>query len=51
MTELRVTRCEVRTDGVATVTMDRPGRGNSWTVRMHEELRTIVARTMPEHLR
>lgn len=43
MTELRVIRVDVRDDGVATVTMDRPGRGNSWTVRMHEELRTIYA--------
>ena len=41
--DLRVTRCEVRDDGVATVTMARPGRGNSWTVRMHEELRWIYA--------
>lgn len=42
--ELKVTRCEVREDGVATVWLDRPGRGNSWTNRMNTEYRYLMAK-------
>jgi enoyl-CoA hydratase/carnithine racemase len=42
--ELKVTRCEVRDDGVATVWLDRPGRGNSWTNRMNTEYRYLMAK-------
>lgn len=41
--ELKVTRYELREDGVATVWLSRPGRGNSWTSRMNAELRWIMA--------
>lgn len=41
--ELKVTRVEVDGHGVATVTLDRPDRGNSWTGRMHVEYRWIMA--------
>lgn len=41
--ELKVTRVEVDDDGVATVTLHRPDRGNSWTGRMHAEYRWIMA--------
>lgn len=41
--ELKVTRVEVDDDGVATVTLNRPDRGNSWTGRMHAEYRWIMA--------
>jgi enoyl-CoA hydratase/carnithine racemase len=40
--ELKVTRYEVDDVGIATVWLDRPGRGNSWTGRMHDEYRWIV---------
>ena len=42
--DLKVTRCEVRDDGVATVWLDRPGRGNSWTNRMNTEYRYLMAK-------
>lgn len=42
--ELKVTRYEVDDAGVATLWLDRPGRGNSWTGRMHDEIRWICAR-------
>jgi enoyl-CoA hydratase/carnithine racemase len=42
--DLKVTRYEIDADGVATVTLDRPGRGNSWTGRMHDEFRWICKR-------
>ena len=41
--ELKVTRVGVDDDGVATVTLNRPDRGNSWTGRMHAEYRWIMA--------
>jgi len=41
--ELKVTRYDVAADGVATLVLDRPGRGNSWTGRMHDEIRWICA--------
>jgi enoyl-CoA hydratase/carnithine racemase len=41
--ELKVTRYEVDDDGIATLWLDRPGRGNSWTGRMHDEIRWICA--------
>ncbi|WP_433503108.1 enoyl-CoA hydratase-related protein [Pseudonocardia halophobica] len=41
--ELKVTRVEVDEHGVATVTLNRPERGNSWTARMHAEYRWIMA--------
>jgi enoyl-CoA hydratase len=42
--ELKVTRFDVDEVGVATLWLDRPGRGNSWTGRMHDEIRWICAR-------
>lgn len=39
--ELKVTRYAVDDAGVATLWLDRPGRGNSWTGRMHDEIRWI----------
>ena len=41
--DLKVTRFEVANDGIATLTLDRPGRGNSWTGRMHDEIRWVCA--------
>jgi enoyl-CoA hydratase/carnithine racemase len=41
--ELKVTRFEVDDAGVATLWLDRPGRGNSWTGRMHDEIRWICS--------
>ena len=41
--ELKVTRFDVDDAGVATLVLDRPGRGNSWTGRMHAEIRSICA--------
>lgn len=41
--ELKVTRVALDQDGVATLVLDRPGRGNSWTGRMHHEIRSICA--------
>ncbi|MPY92422.1 MAG: enoyl-CoA hydratase [Acidimicrobiia bacterium] len=41
--ELKVTRYGVDAAGVATLVLDRPGRGNSWTGRMHDEIRWICA--------
>ncbi|MEZ5409464.1 MAG: enoyl-CoA hydratase-related protein [Acidimicrobiales bacterium] len=41
--ELKVTRYEIDEHGVATLWLDRPGRGNSWTGRMHAEIRWICA--------
>ncbi len=41
--ELKVVRYEVDDVGVATVTLDRPGRLNSWTARMHAEYRSVLA--------
>jgi enoyl-CoA hydratase/carnithine racemase len=42
--DLKVTRYETDPAGVATVWLDRPGRGNSWTGRMHDEYRWICKR-------
>jgi enoyl-CoA hydratase/carnithine racemase len=42
--ELKVTRYEVR-DRVATVTLHRPDRLNSWTGRMHAEYRALLDRS------
>ncbi|MDQ1660425.1 MAG: hypothetical protein QOJ68_405 [Blastococcus sp.] len=39
--DLKVTRYEIDPSGVATLWLDRPDRGNSWTARMHDELRWI----------
>lgn len=47
--ELKVTRYEVDGDGVATLWLDRPGRGNSWTGRMHDEIRWICAQLDADH--
>lgn len=41
--ELKVTRYDIDGDGVATLWLDRPDRGNSWTGRMHDEIRWICA--------
>ena len=43
LVELKVTRCEVDEGGVAVLTLSRPGRGNSWTVRMNAEYRWLMA--------
>ncbi|MGI8926732.1 MAG: enoyl-CoA hydratase-related protein [Tepidiformaceae bacterium] len=40
--ELKVIRYEVR-DAVATITLNRPGRLNAWTGRMHTEYRHVLA--------
>lgn len=40
--ELKVTSYAVDDDGVATVRLDRPGRGNSWTGRMNAEYRWLM---------
>lgn len=39
---LKVTRYLIDTDGVAIVWFHRPGRGNSWTNRMHAEYRHLM---------
>lgn len=41
--ELKVTDYQIDADGVATVRFNRPGRGNSWTSRMNQEYRWIMA--------
>ncbi|MES1975610.1 MAG: enoyl-CoA hydratase-related protein [Pseudomonadota bacterium] len=41
--ELKVTRVSKEPSGVAIVTLDRPGRGNSWTSRMNAEYRWLMA--------
>ena len=41
--DLKVTRYEIA-DRVATLTLDRPGRLNSWTGRMHTEYRHLLER-------
>ncbi len=41
--ELKVTHFDINEAGVATLWLDRPGRGNSWTGRMHDEIRWICA--------
>jgi enoyl-CoA hydratase/carnithine racemase len=41
--ELKATRVEVSTEGVATVWLHRPHRHNAWTGRMHAEYRWIMA--------
>ncbi|OJY38747.1 enoyl-CoA hydratase-related protein [Pseudonocardia sp. 73-21] len=41
--DLKVTTVDVSDTGVATVTLNRPDRGNSWTGRMHAEYRWIMA--------
>ena len=41
--ELKVTKLEKRDDGVATIWLDRPGRGNSWTNRMNFEYRWLMS--------
>src|ERR1700733_14380496 len=43
LSELKVTRYAVA-DGIATITLHRPERLNSWTGRMHTEYRTLVSR-------
>lgn len=40
---LKVVRCELGDDGVATVVLDRPVRRNSWTARMNAEYRAVMA--------
>ena len=42
--DLKVTDYTIDTDGVATVRLNRPGRGNSWTGRMNAEYRWIMSR-------
>ena len=41
--ELKVTRVAVDGDGLATVHLHRPERGNAWTGRMHAEYRWVLA--------
>jgi enoyl-CoA hydratase/carnithine racemase len=41
--ELKVTKYKIAADGVATLWLHRPGRGNSWSGRMNAELRWIMA--------
>lgn len=41
--ELKVVQYGVAEDGVATVRLHRPGRGNSWTNRMNQEYRWVMA--------
>jgi enoyl-CoA hydratase/carnithine racemase len=41
--ELKVTTYAMDADGVATICFNRPGRGNSWTARMNEEFRFLMA--------
>lgn len=41
--DLKVTDYSIDADGVATVRLNRPGRGNSWTARMNQEYRWIMA--------
>ena len=41
---MKVTRYQIDADGIATLWLDRPGRGNSWTGRMHDEIRWVCAR-------
>ncbi len=41
--DLKVTDYEVQPTGVAIVRFNRPGRGNSWTARMSQEYRWIMA--------
>ena len=41
--ELKVVQYGVAADGVATVRLHRPGRGNSWTKRMNQEYRWVMA--------
>ncbi len=41
--ELKVVQYGVAVDGVATVRLHRPGRGNSWTKRMNQEYRWVMA--------
>ncbi|MFC0249737.1 enoyl-CoA hydratase-related protein [Citricoccus parietis] len=40
--DLKTTKYTVDEDGIATVWFHRPGRGNSWTNRMHAEYRWIM---------
>lgn len=42
--DLKVTKYDIRDDGVATIWLDRPGRGNSWTNRMNFEYRWLMSR-------
>ena len=46
--ELKVTRYELADNGVATVWLHRPDRGNSWTSRMHTEFRWIMGTLEPD---
>lgn len=39
---LKVTRYRIDADGVAVIFFHRPGRGNSWTNRMHAEYRHLM---------
>lgn len=41
--DLKVTDYVISAEGVATVRFNRPGRGNSWTARMNQEYRWIMA--------
>jgi enoyl-CoA hydratase/carnithine racemase len=47
--ELKATRYEVR-DGIATITLARPDRGNAWTGRMHTEYRWSLAQANADDL-
>lgn len=40
---LKVVRCQVNAQGVATVSLHRPERRNSWTTRMNVEYRAVLA--------
>jgi len=40
--DLKVTKCKIEA-GVGTVTLHRPGRGNSWSQRMNAEYRWLMA--------
>jgi hypothetical protein len=42
--ELKVTRFEIRDDAVATIWLNRPGRGNSWTNRMNTAYQYLMAK-------
>ncbi|MBV8915607.1 MAG: enoyl-CoA hydratase/isomerase family protein, partial [Acetobacteraceae bacterium] len=46
--ERKLVQYGVAADGVATVRLHRPGRGNSWTNRMNQEYRWAMAMAMAE---
>ncbi len=43
--ELKVTDYKVHSDGIAMVSLARPERGNSWTHRMRDEYRHLMAKS------